>query len=310
MNQTRAADTPAFAHVTAAIAKPFRPADLSVDLELLERHARWLLSNGCDGLVLFGTTGEAASLSLAERKTILEHVLTSVIDPRQVLVGTSACAMTEVVELTRRCAELGCAGALIMPPFFFKGITVDGALSFYAEVFARCGTELPPIYLYHIPQTSGVAVGSELVGRLIERFGTKIRGYKDSSGDWANTAEIRARFPQLETFVGSEALLLANLNAGGAGCISASVNVQPRATRELYDRWRSGHADSLQESVSQLRKALERAGPLIASTKAAVAALHREHTWAHPRPPLLALSPSEQRALQSRLRELKLAGLD
>ena len=309
MNQTTAADTPAFAHVTAAIATPFRPADLSVDLELLERHARWLLSNGCDGLVLFGTTGESASLSLAERRAALEHVLRSGIEPHQVLVGTSACAMTEVVELTRRCAQLGCAGALIMPPFFFKGITVDGTLSFYAEVFARCGAELPPIYLYHIPQASGVAVGPELVGRLIERFGTTIRGYKDSSGDWTNTEQIRARFPKLETFVGSEALLLANLNAGGAGCISASVNVQPLATRELYDHWRSSQADSLQESVSRLRKTLERAGPLIASTKAAIAALHHEPAWANPRPPLIALSPSEQRALESQLRELRLAGL-
>ena len=309
MSQTTAADAPAFAYITAAITTPFRPEDLSVDLELLERHAHWLLSNGCDGLVLFGTTGEAASLSLAERAAILERVLTSGIEPRRVLVGTSACAMAEVVELTRRCAELGCAGALIMPPFFFKGVTVDGALSFYAEVFARCGAALPPIYLYHIPQNSGVAVGPELVGRLVERFGTKIRGYKDSSGDWTNTAEIRARFPQLETFVGSEALLLANLKAGGAGCISASVNVQPAATRKLYDYWRSSQADSLQEAASRLRKTLERAGPLIATTKAAVAALHHEPAWAIPRPPLLALSPSEQRALESQLRELKLAGL-
>lgn len=309
MNQTTAADTPAFAHVTAAIATPFRATDLSVDLKLLERHAHWLLSNGCDGLVLFGTTGEAASLSLAERTAILERVLTSGIEPRRVLVGTSACAIAEVVELTRRCAELGCAGALIMPPFFFKGVTLDGALSFYAEVFARCGAALPPIYLYHIPQISGVAVGPELVGRLLERFGTKIRGYKDSSGEWTNTAEIRARFPQLETFVGSEALLLANLNAGGAGCISASVNVQPVATRKLYGHWRSAQADSLQQALSRLRKTLEGAGPLIASTKAAVAALHHEPAWAIPRPPLVGLSPSERTALVSQLRELKLAGL-
>ena len=137
-------EVPAFAHVTAAIATPFRPDDLSVDFELLERHAHWRLSNGCDGLVLFGTTGEAASLSLAERTAILERLLNSGMEPRRVLVGTSACAIADVVELTRRCAELGCAGALIMPPFFFKGVNVDGALSFYAAVFARCGTALPP----------------------------------------------------------------------------------------------------------------------------------------------------------------------
>jgi 4-hydroxy-tetrahydrodipicolinate synthase len=305
----KVAEAQGFAHVIAAIATPFRPGDLNVDFELLIRHAHWLLGNGCDGLVLFGTTGEAASLSLAERMAILERLLKSGIESRRVLVGTSACAVVDVAELTRRCAELGCAGALIMPPFFFKGVSVDGALRFYAEVFAACGTALPPVYLYHIPQNSGVAVGSELVGQLLERFGASIRGYKDSSGQWSNTAEIRARFPQLETFVGSEALLLSNLHAGGAGCISASVNVQPAATRELYDNWRSAQAASLQEAVLGVRKTLERAGLMIASTKAAVAALHREPAWAIPRPPLDALTQSQRLVLEFQLRELKLAGL-
>jgi len=309
MTEMKAAETQAFAHVTAAIATPFRPDDLNVDFELLVRHAHWLLGNGCDGLVLFGTTGEAASLSLAERMAILERLLKSGIEPRRVLVGTSACAVADVVELTRRCAEFGCAGTLIMPPFFFKGVSVDGALRFYGEVFAGCGSALPPVYLYHIPQNSGVAVGPELVGRLLERFGAKIRGYKDSSGQWANTAEIRARFPQLETFVGSEALLLSNLNAGGAGCISASVNVQPAATRELYDNWRSAQAASLQEAVSGVRRTLEGAGPIITSTKAAIGALHREPAWAIPRPPLDALTQGQRETLESQLRELKLAGL-
>ena len=309
MTEMKAAEAQAFAHVTAAIATPFRPDDLSVDFELLTRHAHWLLGNGCDGLVLFGTTGEAASLSLAERIVILKRLLQSGIESRRVLVGTSACAVADVVELTLCCAELGCAGALIMPPFFFKGVSVDGALRFYSEVFALCGNALPPVYLYHIPQNSGVAVGPELVGRLLERFGARIRGYKDSSGQWANTAEIRARFPQLETFVGSEALLLSNLNAGGAGCISASVNVQPAATRKLYDNWRSAQAASLQEALSDVRETLERTGPIISTTKAAVAALHREPAWAIPRPPLDALPQTQREALEFRLRGLKLAGL-
>jgi 4-hydroxy-tetrahydrodipicolinate synthase len=309
MNQIADTQSRAFAHVTAAIATPFRPKDLSVDLDLLVRHAHWLMDNGCDGLVLFGTTGEAASLSLAERTVMLERLLESAIEPRRVLVGTSACAVADVVELTRRCAEFGCAGALIMPPFFFKGVSIDGALRFYAEVFDACGGALPPVYLYHIPQNSGVAVGPELVGRLLERFGTKIRGYKDSSGQWPNTVDILTRFPQLETFVGSEVLLLSNLKAGGAGCISASVNVQPAAARELYDNWRTARAASLQEAISDVRKTLERDGPIITSTKAALAALHREPAWAVPRPPLDALPQSERSALESRLREHGLAGL-
>ena len=299
----------AFAHVNAAIATPFRPDDLSVDFDLLVKHAHWLLAHGCDGLVLFGTTGEAASLSMPERLAILEQLLRSGIDPRRVLVGTSACAVADVAELTRRSAELGCAGALIMPPFFFKGVSNEGVVRFYGEVFAACGAALPPVYLYHIPQNSGVAVGPELVALLLERFGTQIRGYKDSSGQWANTAQIRTRFPALETFVGSEALLLANLRAGGAGCISASVNVQPQAAQALYAGWHGGLADSLQEAATAVRRALEGAGPIITSTKAAIAALQRAAAWALPRPPLMALSQPQREALEARLRELALAGL-
>lgn len=309
MNQLGTAKPRGFAHVLAAIATPFIPGDLSVDLELWVRHAHWLMGNGCDGLVLFGTTGEAASLSLAERTSMLERLLESGIEPHRLLVGTSACAVADVVELTQRCARSGCAGALIMPPFFFKGISIDGALRFYTKVFEGCGAALPPIYLYHIPQNSGVAVGPELLEKLLERFDTKIRGYKDSSGQWANTQEVLRRYPQLEVFVGSEALLLSNLEAGGAGCISASVNVQPAATRNLYDDWRSTQGPSLQGAVSEVRQTLERAGPMIASTKAALAALHREPTWSAPRPPLDALPPSARAALEDRLRELKLAGL-
>ena len=299
----------AFAHVTAAIATPFRPDDLSVDFDLLVRHAHWLLGHGCDGLVLFGTTGEAASLSMPERLEILEQLLLAGIEPRRLLVGTSACAVADVVELTRRSAERGCAGALIMPPFFFKGVSNEGVLRFYGEVFAACGTALPPVYLYHIPQNSGVAVGAELVALLLERFGTAIRGYKDSSGQWANTLQIRTRFPQLETFVGSEALLLANLRAGGAGCISASVNVQPQATRALYAGWQGAAAEALQGAATAVRRSLEAAGPIITSTKAALAALHHAPAWALPRPPLEALSPPQREALQARLHELGLAGL-
>ena len=299
----------AFGHVIAAIATPFRPRDLSVDFDILTAHAHWLLDNGCDGLVLFGTTGEAPSLTAAERKTILERLIQSGVCAGALLVGTSACAIDDTVDLTLHAAGLQCAGALLMPPFFFKGVSVDGARQYYDAVIRGCGGKLPSIYLYHIPQASGVAVGVDLVEQLIERHGASIRGYKDSSGQWANTREILARFPQLEVFVGSETLLLDNLRAGGAGCISAGVNVQPAAARRVYERSTAADAEKLQAEAAAVRKALERAGPIIASTKAILAELHQEPAWAVPRPPLEALGADARAKLCAELRTLHVAGL-
>jgi len=299
----------AFAHVCAAIATPFGAHTLAVDLPLLAAHARWLCDNGCDGLVLFGTTGEAASLSAGEKSAVLQHLIDAGIPARSLLVGVSGCAIPEVIELTRYAARLCCAGALLMPPFFFKAVSPQGAARFYDEVIAGCGTELPPLYLYHIPQNSGVPVDAALTARLLEHHGERIRGYKDSSGQWANTTEILRSFPQLEVFVGSEVFLLDTLRAGGAGCISASVNVQPAAVRRVYDEWRCARADALQAHASAVRRTLEGAGPIISATKTALAGIHREPAWALPRPPLDALGGEASAALIERLRALGVAGL-
>ena len=235
-----------FARVLPAIATPFRPDGLAVDLGLLVAHARWLLANGCDGIVLFGTTGEAASLTVGERKETLEGFLASDIDGARVLVGTGCCAIADTVELTRHAARLGCAGALMLPPFFYKNVSAAGTLRAYDMAIESCGADVPPIYLYHIPQVSGVPVGPDLVAKLIAHHGDRIRGYKDSSGQWANTAEIISRFPHLHTYVGSESVLLENLRAGGAGCISASANVQPQGMKCILDNWKNENAGQLQ----------------------------------------------------------------
>ncbi len=298
-----------FARVTAAIATPFKAEDLSVDSDLLIAHAKWLLGHGCDGLVLFGTTGEAASLTAGERKTALERLIAGGIPARVLLVGTGCCAIADAIELTQHSARLGCAGALVLPPFFFKGVSEAGTARYYDALIAGCGEELPPLYLYHIPQVSGVAVGPDLIARLIARHGGRIRGYKDSSGQWRNTAEILSRFPHLHIYVGSETLLLDNLRAGGAGCISASVNVQPSAVRRLTDGWCGKDADMLQANATAVRMAMERSGPLLPATKAMVGEIHGAPAWFAPRPPLDPLPDAARAALRAELRALDVEGL-
>ena len=299
----------AFAHILPAMTTPFNPGTLEVDSGLLATHARWLLANGCDGLVLFGTTGEAASLTVAERKSTLEKLLEAGIDAAKVLVGTGCCAVSDTVELTRHAARLKCAGVLLLPPFFYKGVSDAGTALAYDRTIAGCGSDVPPVYLYNIPQVSGVTVGPDLVAQLIERHGALIRGYKDSSGQWSNTAEILTRFPQLHMYVGSEQLLLANLRAGGVGCISASANVQPMGLRQIYEGWRGPDADALQAGATEVRLALEKPGPLLAATKAMVGEIHGAPAWNLPRPPLLALAQPERAALRENLRALGVEGL-
>src|ERR1700733_4444605 len=175
----------AFAHVLPAMTTPFKPGTFEVDTKLLATHARWLLVHGCDGLVLFGTTGEAASLSVAERKATLESLLEAGVDASKVLVATGCCATADTVELMRHAARHECAGVLLLPPFFYKGVSDAGVARAYDMAIAGCASHVPPIYLYHIPQISGVAIGSDLVAQLIDRHGDLIRGYKDSSGQWA-----------------------------------------------------------------------------------------------------------------------------
>ena len=297
-----------FARAIAAIATPF-DADLGIDFDRLAAHGRWLFERGCDGLVLFGTTGEAASLSSAERQSALERLVAAGISADRIVVGTGCCAIPDTVELTRHAAVTGCAGALVLPPFFYKGVSDEGVARYYDCVIAKCGTSLPPLYLYHIPQTAGVGVAPGVVERLVARHGPKIRGYKDSSGNWSNTASILERFPQLDVYVGSEALLVETLRAGGAGCISASVNVQPSAVRAVLDGWRSREADALQAVASAVRRALEKSGPLVSAVKAVLAAIHRHDGWTTTRPPLEAIGQAERENLFAELRGVGLEGL-
>jgi 4-hydroxy-tetrahydrodipicolinate synthase len=300
--------TKPFANILPAMATPFRASDFSVDIKLLAAHARWLLANGCDGLVLFGTTGEAASLTVAERTAALEGLLESGIDAGRVLVGTGCCAIGDTVELMRHTTRLGCAGALVVPPFFYKNVSTAGIVRAYDMAIAACGSEVPRVYFYHIPQVSGVGVGTEVVGQLVSRHGDLIRGYKDSSGQWSNTAEILARFPHLHMYVGSESLLLDNLRAGGVGCISASANVQPMGLRRIFDNWQSKEADTLQAHATEVRLALERPGPLLPATKAMVGEIHGEPSWYAPRPPLEPLGAETRSALRAILKKLDVEG--
>ena len=261
-------------------------ADLSVDTEALVRFGKALLEAGADGLAPFGTTSEANSLTVAERIPALDALIEGGIPGEVLIPGTGCCAAGDTIALTRHAMERGCRGALMLPPFYYKNVPDDGVFAAYAEVIEKIGDERLKVYLYHIPQISGVAITLPLIERLLKAYPATIAGLKDSSGNWENTSAVIAAFPQIDTFSASESLIPLNAAAGGAGCISASANVNPAGIRALIDGLGTAQEPELLAQVAAVRKIFESV-PLIPSIKAAVALQQGDESLARVRPPLV-----------------------
>ncbi len=285
----------------APVLTPFRD-DLDPDAGRLASHCRRLLDDGCDGLVLFGTTGEANSLAADERVALLEAVVAAGIDPARLLVGTGLCAIPETVRLTAHATALGCAGVLLLPPFYYKGMSDDGLYRAYAEVIERVGDDRLRVYLYHIPKVSGVAVTFGLIERLVASYAAAVVGIKDSSGGWDNTRGLIERFADLTVFPGNEMYLLEALRRGAAGCITATANINAAGLRRLYDNWRTADAEALQDAASLVRRAAQ-TQPVIPGLKEVVARVSGDDGWLNVRPPFVGLDEAEAAALFSALED-------
>lgn len=278
--------------------------DLAPDHAALVAHYRWLLDQGCDGIVSLGTTGEANSFSLDERLALLDALGETELPPRLV-VGTGCCAIPDSVRLTRKAIEIGAAGVLVLPPFYFKGVSDDGLFAAYAEVIERVADPRLSLYLYHFPKMTGLELGLELIARLIAAYPENVVGLKNSSGDWANIRAMLETFPGFDVFAGSEEFLLPTLRAGGPGCMSATVNLLAPQTAALYAEWRGPGAEDLQARLTALRRALSRL-PAIPTMKAILARERGGH-WAAVRPPLRPVAAAEVDAVLDDLRGLGLA---
>jgi 4-hydroxy-tetrahydrodipicolinate synthase len=298
-----AREAPRFAGVLAPVLTPFR-RDLSPDAQRFARHCRWLLAHGCAALAPFGTTSEANSLSVEERERLLDALLDDGIPPDRLLPGTGCCAWPDSVRLTAQAVRRGCAGVLMLPPFYYKAVSDDGLFRAFAEVIERVGDDRLRVYLYHIPPVAQVGIGPRLVERLLRAYPRIVAGMKDSSGDPGNTRTMRERFAGegFGVFVGSERFLLENLRGGGVGCITATANVNPGAIDHLFREWRSPSAERLQEDVNAIRAAIERR-PVIPGLKAILAHHAADPAWLTVRPPLVELSAAEREGLLAELGE-------
>jgi 4-hydroxy-tetrahydrodipicolinate synthase len=287
-------------------------ADLSPDAGRLVAHCRWLLAHGSSALAPFGTTSEANSLSVDERERLLDALVEGGIPAARLVPGTGSCALPDAVRLTAHAVRLGCAGVLMLPPFYYKAVSDDGLFRSFAEVVERVGDDRLRVYLYHIPPVAQVGISAKLIERLLRAHPRAVAGMKDSSGDLANTRAMLELFAKdgFDVFVGSERFLLAALRAGGVGCITATANVNAAAIDLLFREWRSPDAERLQEAVNGIRGAIEQA-PVIPALKAIVADRAGDPAWRTVRPPLVELSPPAREALLAdvRARGLEMPGL-
>ncbi len=289
------------AGVLAPMCTPFR-ADLEPDSERFVEHARWLLEDGCTGLVPFGTTSEALSLGLQERQDLLAALVEGGVDPGTLLPGTGLCSIPDTVILTRQAVELGCAGVLMLPPFYFKGQSDAGLYAHFAEVIDRIGDERLKIYLYHIPPQAQVGFSLELIGKLRGDFPNTVVGIKDSSGDWNNTQALLSEFPGFGTFVGSEPFLLDALTRGGAGTITALANINAARIRRLYEEWESADARRLQDEITAMRQTLQR-NVMIPLLKQIIGHYRDDPGWGPVRPPLPQLEAADAKPFIEQLEQ-------
>ena len=282
--------------VLAPVVTPFK-ADYSVDAERFVRQCKWLIANHVS-LAVFGTNSEANSLAVDERMALLERLVESGIDPARIMPGTGCCAFVDSVRLSAHAVKLGCAGTLMLPPFYYKGVPDEGLYRNFARIVERVGDPRLRIYLYHIPQVSQVPISLALIERLLDAFPQHIAGVKDSSGDWSNTLAMLTRFATrgFDVFAGSENFLLANLRHGGKGCISATANVNPAAIHKLYAEWRNADADAQQASLDAIRASFQKF-PMIPALKQAVAHWGRDPGWVTVRPPLVELTAEQATSL-------------
>jgi 4-hydroxy-tetrahydrodipicolinate synthase len=277
--------------VIAAIATPIDQRG-EPDSARATRLAGHLLDNGCDGLNVLGTTGEATSFSIAQRQGVMNAYQQAGLPLGRMMVGTGAAAVADAVALTRLAGELGFGGALVLPPFYYKGVPDDGLVAYIETIVTATKAHPIPIYLYHYPALSGLPWHTKLIRRLLDSFGGRLAGLKDSSGDMTFAREAAAISPSFKVFPSTEAVLLDARTGAFAGCISATANLNA----DLCQRaWRLGDAAALDTAVT-IRKLFD-GRPLVPGVKALLAHIHGDAALARVMPPLAAFSPADTAAV-------------
>ena len=289
--------------VLAPVLTPFK-SDYSPDAARLIAHCKWLIASG-SGLALFGTNSEANSLTVDERMSLLDQVIDAGVDPARIMPGTGCCAAGDTVRLSAHAVSRGCAGVLMLPPFYYKGVSDEGLFRSFANVIERVNDDRLRVYLYHIPPVAQVGISAALIDRLLGAYPGIVAGMKDSSGDWANIhAMLEAFAPRgFDVFVGSEMYLLASMKHGAKGAISAAANIIPGLISTLHRTWQAADAEAQQARLDAVRAVMIKQ-PMLPALKRVVAHWRHDDEWARVRPPLVERTASQAATLVDGLQKI------
>lgn len=284
------------------ILSPFDDS-LNFNQEMYNELAKDLLSTGCSGLAPFGTTGEALSVSNDERMQALENLIKSGVSPDKLIPGTGLCNFPDTVKISRHAIELGCKGVMTLPAFYFKDVTDEGLFQYYERLIDEINHPNLKIYLYHIPQVSGVGLSIPLVKKLRSAYPDIIVGIKDSSGVWENTEQLLS-IDGLIVYPGAELPVIDAIKLGGPGCISATANFNPTNIAKVIELSHDGkwdQADEVHKDVKEVRYLFQDYSAIPAQ-KAMLAIKYKDERWKNIRPPLVQISEQRSSELAEKLR--------
>jgi 4-hydroxy-tetrahydrodipicolinate synthase len=283
-------------------------ASFEPNIPALVRHAQWLLESGSDGVALLGSTGEANSLTLEQRLSIIEQTARE-LPPDRLMLGTGSCALQDSVRLTKASVDAGVFSVLVIPPFYYKPQSDESVLRFYSELISSVDEPRLRIIFYNFPKLSGYNFSVKILQELKQRFGDIAAGIKDSSGEWKNMLGIVQNIPDFMVYTGTETLLLDILKKGGAGCITATANLIAPECQRVYQAWKNNKqkvAEQAQINLTDLRKTLENY-PLVSELKSLFASKTNAEEWENMLPPF---APILDKQVEELTEQIKGLGLD
>ncbi len=271
--------------------------------DLFAAHAQRLLELGCDGVVVFGSTGEAPSFSVPERQGALEELISRGLKPERIILGAGCCALADTLALIRHGLELGVRRFLTIPPFYFKPLRDEGVYRAYAALAEALADSPAELLLYHYPQMSGVPISAEVIARLLADHPGRFVGIKDSGGDFDHSRALKSRFPELKVFTGNDKALWDAHQAGLAGAITAGLNLLAAPARGLWDALLRGDRAEAERHMRLIEsvRALFESLPMIPAIKSILAWGLEDPSWHHLRPPFAPLTEAESEALEAEL---------
>ncbi|WP_332718202.1 dihydrodipicolinate synthase family protein [Pelagibacterium mangrovi] len=295
--------------VFSAAATPVT-VDGGPDHAVFAEHCKALLVEGCDGIALLGTTGEANSFSIAQRQQMIDELLKSGVEASRLLPGTSQTNVADSIALARHAVDAGVKGCVVLPPFYYKGVSDEGLFRFYAELIEGVGHNDLRVVLYHIPPIAQIGISLELTRRLIEAFPGIVVGIKDSSGKLESMQAFASSFENFSVLAGADPFMLPLLRSGGAGCITSSSNLIAAHLRVVFDNWfddtQAERVDAAQARINAWRD-LSNAYVQLPTVKAMLAKRRNHEGWLRVRPPLVELTPEEAENVWAQMTELEAA---